>query len=148
MSQTDDGWMARAIAQARLALAAGEVPIGACLVRGEQWIDGHNRVVAAMDPTAHAELFTLREASQSWRCTRLDGARLFVTVEPCAMCTAACVYAGVEEVVYAASLADFSQLTGRSELPGTPGTLQLRTGANRAESLELIKAWSARQAIA
>ena len=98
MTTTDAGHMAVALEQARLALLAGEAPVGACLVDGDGVIAARNGVIGGPDPTAHAELNVIREAARQRRCLGFAGARLYVTVEPCAMCLAACHYAGIDEI--------------------------------------------------
>ena len=95
--------MALAIAEAKLAAAAGEVPVGAAIVldgviRGV----GHNRPIAAHDPTAHAEIEAIRKASMTLGTYRLDGASLYVTLEPCVMCIGAIVNARIARVYYGA----------------------------------------------
>ncbi|MEK6604999.1 MAG: tRNA adenosine(34) deaminase TadA [Nitrospirota bacterium] len=93
--------MQRALDEARLAAAAGEVPIGAVLVVGETVVArAHNRREIWQDPTAHAELIAIREASAQLRTWRLVGATLYVTMEPCAMCIGAAILARVERVVF------------------------------------------------
>ena len=96
--------MAVALDEARGALAAGEVPIGAVVVLGDRVIGrGANRPIAANDPTAHAEIVALRAAGASLRNYRLTGATLYATVEPCAMCCGAAIHARVARVVYGAA---------------------------------------------
>jgi len=94
--------MAAAIEQARLALAAGEVPIGAVVVvvGGGIVARGFNQPIGAIDPTAHAEMQALRRAAAATGNYRLADAVLYVTVEPCLMCVGALVHARVGEVVY------------------------------------------------
>ena len=95
--------MKMAVAQARLALAAGEVPIGAVVIAaGEVVGEGFNQPIAATDPTAHAEIVALRRAAAANRNYRLAGCTLYVTVEPCVMCVGAAFNARVERVVYGA----------------------------------------------
>ena len=95
--------MREALAQAQLALAAGEVPVGAVVVHGDTIIGrGHNAPVTQHDPTAHAEMRALREAARTLGNYRLDGCELFVTLEPCAMCSGAMLHARLARVVYAA----------------------------------------------
>jgi len=103
-SQTDHtAYMRQALRQAKRALARGEVPVGAVIVLGGQIIGrGGNRVVGASDPTAHAEIVTLRRAAQKIGNYRLVGADLYVTVEPCAMCAGAIIQARVERLFYGA----------------------------------------------
>lgn len=99
----DEAFMREALAQATLAGEAGEVPVGAVVVRGGQVIArGHNRPVAAHDPTAHAEIAALRAAAEALGNYRLDGCELFVTLEPCAMCSGAMLHARLARVVYGA----------------------------------------------
>jgi tRNA(adenine34) deaminase len=96
--------MGLALEQARLGDAAGEVPVGAVVVLDGRVIGrGHNRVIAASDPTAHAEVVALRDAAQAVRNYRLAGADLYTTVEPCPMCCGAAVHARVTRVVYGAA---------------------------------------------
>jgi len=94
-------YMRHALDEARLAAAAGEVPIGAVLVvDGTVVARAHNRREVWQDPTAHAELIAIREASAHLRAWRLVGSTLYVTMEPCAMCIGAAVLARVERVVF------------------------------------------------
>jgi tRNA(adenine34) deaminase len=96
--------MARALEQARAARDRGEVPVGAVLVRGGRLAaEGHNRTLTAADPTAHAEVLTLRAAAAAEGDFRLEECTLYVTLEPCAMCCGAIVLARVPRVVYGAS---------------------------------------------
>ncbi|HEY1103400.1 MAG TPA: tRNA adenosine(34) deaminase TadA, partial [Burkholderiaceae bacterium] len=99
----DQHWMALALAEARAAQAAGEVPVGAVLVRGDTVIaTGRNAPVEAHDPTAHAEIMALRAAAQKLGNYRLADCTLYVTLEPCAMCAGAMLHARLQRVVYAA----------------------------------------------
>ncbi len=96
--------MTAALAQARLAGAAGEVPVGAVVVKNGQIIaTGRNSPIAAHDPTAHAEINALREAARVLGNYRLDGCELFVTLEPCAMCAGAMLHARLQRVVFGAA---------------------------------------------
>jgi tRNA(adenine34) deaminase len=96
--------MRQALAQARCALAAGEVPIGAVVVReGRVLGTGFNQPIAAHDPTAHAEVMALRGAARAVGNYRLPGSTLYVTLEPCLMCAGALVHARVATVVYGAA---------------------------------------------
>ena len=99
-----DTFMEAALDQARLGLAAGEVPVGAVLVVGDQIIArAFNQPIRANDPTAHAEVLVLREAARLLGNYRLTEATVYVTVEPCLMCVGAMVHARVCEVVYGAA---------------------------------------------
>jgi len=93
--------MGLALEEARLGHAAGEVPVGAVVVLDGRVIGrGHNRVIAASDPTAHAEIVALRDAAQAVKNYRLVGADLYTTVEPCPMCCGATVNARIARVIY------------------------------------------------
>lgn len=103
-SVQDDHWMRRALAQAAQGAAAGEVPVGAVLVRdGVMLGEGYNCPIAGHDPTAHAEIRALRAACAFEGNYRLPGTTLYVTLEPCAMCAGAIVHARVDRVVFAAT---------------------------------------------
>ena len=100
----DDDFMGLALAQAREAGVAGEVPVGAVLVKdGRVLATGRNAPIAASDPTAHAEIAALRSASQTQGNYRLDGCTLYVTLEPCAMCAGAMLHARLARVVFGAA---------------------------------------------
>lgn len=100
---TDRLWMDRALGHARLAAAHGDVPVGAVVVHGgEVLAEAGNRREADADPTAHAEILALRAAARALGSWRLDGCRLYVTLEPCAMCAGALVAARLPELVYGA----------------------------------------------
>jgi tRNA(adenine34) deaminase len=100
---TDLEAMQAALAQARLAAQAGEVPIGAVLVHnGTILAHGQNRVLRDLDPTAHAEQVSIRSAARALANYRLNGCTLYVTLEPCAMCAGAMIHARLDRVVYAA----------------------------------------------
>lgn len=95
--------MQKALEQAEKAALAGEVPIGAVVVRnGEIIATAHNAPRALKDPTAHAEVLAIRAAAEALGQERLDGCDLWVTLEPCAMCAGAIVHARVDRVYYAA----------------------------------------------
>ena len=96
-------FMRAALEQARFGLVAGEVPIGAVVVAGEEIIArAFNQPISAVDPTAHAEVVALRAAAQVIGNYRLIGTTVYVTVEPCMMCVGALSHARVAEVVYGA----------------------------------------------
>jgi len=97
-------WMARALEWARTAASAGEVPVGAVVVRqGRLLAEAHNRTVSDGDPTAHAECLAIRAASGRLGDWRLSDCTLYVTLEPCAMCAGAIVLARIERVVFGAA---------------------------------------------
>jgi len=104
VSATHSTHMRAALAEARVALAAGEVPVGAVIVsaQGDVLARAHNLRETRTDPTAHAEILALREAGRQVGNWRLTGATLYVTLEPCPMCAAAIALARVQRVVFAA----------------------------------------------
>ena len=93
-----------ALAEARAAEAAGEVPVGCVIVRGGEVIArAHNRTIADHDPTAHAEMLAIREAARTLGTERLDDCDIYVTLEPCAMCAGALSFARIRRLYYGAS---------------------------------------------
>jgi tRNA(adenine34) deaminase len=101
---TADRFMREALALAAQAASAGEVPVGAVVVKEGSIIGrGYNRPISAADPTAHAEIVALREAASAEGNYRLPGCELYVTLEPCAMCVGAIVHARIARVFYGAA---------------------------------------------
>ena len=104
MDAQDQKWMREALALARQAEAAGEVPVGAVLVKdGAAVGSGWNQPIGAHDPTAHAEIMAMRAGARALGNYRLSGTTLYVTLEPCAMCAGALVHARVARLVYGAA---------------------------------------------
>jgi tRNA(adenine34) deaminase len=104
MGVDDEQFMREAVALARRAADAGEVPVGAVVVKDGAIIGrGHNRPVSASDPTAHAEIVALREAAAAIGNYRLSGCALYVTIEPCAMCAGAIMHARIGRLIYGAA---------------------------------------------
>ena len=100
----DAAFMSRALELARMAEAAGEVPVGAVIVKNGGIVgEGWNRPISTNDPTAHAEIVALRAAAQNLSTYRLLDTTLYVTLEPCAMCAGAMVHSRVRRVVYGAT---------------------------------------------
>jgi tRNA(adenine34) deaminase len=134
----DERWMRLALEEARLALEHGDVPIGAIAVlKGEIIGRGHNRREIDHDPTAHAEMIALRQASQVIGYWRLEGVTLYSTLEPCAMCAGAMVLARLPVLVYAAS--DPKAGAGGSVMdilnhPQLNHRVEVRSGVLQAES--------------
>jgi tRNA(adenine34) deaminase len=96
-------FMQLALGEARRAWAQGEVPVGAVVVKdGEVIATGYNQPIGSHDPTAHAEIVALRAAAEKLGNYRLPGCELYVTLEPCAMCSGAMMHARLARVVYAA----------------------------------------------
>ena len=99
----DEEFMRLALAEAEKALLAGEVPVGAVVVRGGEVIaSAHNGPVGLKDPSAHAEILALRRAAAAEGNYRLAGTTLYVTIEPCLMCAGALIHARVSRLVFGA----------------------------------------------
>ena len=102
-ARTDLALMAMAIVEAQRAAERGEVPVGAVVVIAGAVVGrGHNQPLAARDPTAHAEVVAIRAAAAQVGASRLDGASLYVTLEPCVMCVGAILNARLAKVYYGA----------------------------------------------
>ena len=102
-AELDRQFMQQAIEQAQLAALAGEVPVGAVLVRDGQVISkAFNKPITNHDPSAHAEMLALRQAADVEQNYRLPGTTLYVTLEPCTMCAGAILHARVDRIVYGA----------------------------------------------
>ena len=99
----DESWMVGALEEARASGAAGDVPVGAIVVRGgEALARSGNRTLRDQDPTAHAEALAIRQAAAALGRWRLDDCTLYVTLEPCAMCAGAVILARLDRVVFGA----------------------------------------------
>ena len=103
-TETDTKWMEKAIELARKAEAAGEVPVGAVLVKDDELIaEGWNQPISSHDATSHAEIMAMREAGKKLNNYRLVDTKMYVTLEPCSMCVGAMIHARVSKVIYGAS---------------------------------------------
>lgn len=117
----DRHFMARALDLAAEAESAGEVPIGAVLVKNNQIIgEGFNQTIHHHDASAHAEIIALRQAGQNLRNYRLPNTTLYVTLEPCPMCVGAIIHARVERLVYAATDPKTGAVEGAMDLLNHP----------------------------
>ncbi len=131
--------MAEALSEARKALEEGEVPVGCVVVRGGRVIArAHNRVEALKDPTAHAEILAIREAAKVLGDWRLKGCLVYVTSEPCVMCSGALVLARVEEVIYALPEPKFGGAESLFAIPDDP-RLNHRVRVRRGPMAEEVK---------
>jgi tRNA(adenine34) deaminase len=102
--ELDRHFMQQALEQAEFSALAGEVPVGAVIVRnGEVIARAFNQPITNHDPSAHAEILALRQAALSEENYRLPGATLYVTLEPCTMCAGAMLHARVDRIVYGAA---------------------------------------------
>lgn len=138
--------MRHALEAARRAMLAGEPPVGACLVaNGEIVATLSNAVIGELDITAHAEMRVIRQACRQLHTLDLGGCTLYVTVEPCVMCLAACHYAGIAEIIYGASIADMNAVTGNelAALSAGDGHLKPAGGCLADDCRALIATWSA-----
>jgi tRNA(adenine34) deaminase len=138
----DVEWMQLALAEARLAEADDEVPIGAVLV-GDGRILGraHNQTRALKDPTAHAEMLAISAAARAAGAMRLPGSVLYTTVEPCFMCAGALLHARVERVVWAVRDPKFGACASLGAVLDTPGhnhTVTHSEGVCADEARELL----------
>src|SRR6476659_8067250 len=103
-SEEDATWMEQALEQARLAAVAGEVPVGALVIKDGKILGlGQNRNLRENDPTAHAEIIALRQAAAAVGNHRLTGCAMFSTIEPCSMCAGALIHARIARLVYGAT---------------------------------------------
>ena len=120
--RSDEFYMHRALDQARQGLDAGEVPVGAVVVNAEGEIvgAGYNAPVAGCDPSAHAEIRALRDAGARLGNYRIDGCTLYVTLEPCLMCTGAIIHARLARVVYGAAEPRTGMVESRANLFAQP----------------------------
>ena len=135
--------MEEALRCAQRALEIGEVPIGAVVVRNGEIVGrGWNRTISDHDPTAHAEIVALREAGATIGNYRLGDCDLFVTIEPCAMCSGAMVHARIERLVYgsedpkAGAVHSIIQVVNHPQLNHM---LEVRSGVLAGRSAELLQ---------
>jgi tRNA(adenine34) deaminase len=137
--------MSLALEEARVAGSLGDVPIGAVLVRGEEVLArAGNARERDRDPTAHAELLVIREASKTLGEWRLDGCELFVTLEPCAMCAGAMVLARLPRLVYATADPKAGFAGSLGDLVRDPRLnhrLEVTTGVLETECAEMLRAF-------
>lgn len=142
----EEGWMRAALAEARLAAEADELPVGAVVVRGGAIIArAHNRTRRDADPTAHAEVLAIRAAAAALGDWRLSGATLVVTLEPCPMCFGALLAAHIGRLVFGAVNPREGAVGGVAYLPGErwKRTLSVRPGVRAAEASELLRSFFA-----
>ena len=135
--------MQAALAEALTAASAGEVPIGAIVVReGVVIAGGQNRVMRDCDPTAHAEIVAMRAAAEALGNYRLNGCTLYVTLEPCAMCAGAMIHARLDRLVFAAAdpkAGAAGSVISLINHPRLNHQMQVEQGILADESSELLK---------
>lgn len=144
-AREDHRWMSEALRLAEQAEAIGEVPVGAVVVRAGQVLGrGFNRRETDADPTAHAEILALREAASRAGAWRLDGAVMYVTLEPCVMCAGALVNARVARLVYGAMDPKGGACGSLFDIPADPRLnhhLPVTAGVMAEESAQLLRAF-------
>jgi tRNA(Arg) A34 adenosine deaminase TadA len=148
----DETFMRLAIDACRRGIAAGQTPFGACIVRGSEIIVAtHNHVWINTDITAHAEVCALRDACRRLKSIKLDGCTIYSTTEPCPMCFSAIHWAGMDRIVFGASIVDakeagFSELALSNEhmkaVGGSP--VMVVQGVLRGECMALFEEWRKR----
>ncbi|MFK7893469.1 MAG: tRNA adenosine(34) deaminase TadA [Granulosicoccus sp.] len=142
-ARSDRAFMSIALREARQAMAIGEVPVGAVLVQqGELVSTGHNQCIGSCDPSAHAEMVAIREAARCSGNYRLDGATLYVSLEPCLMCCGALLQARVQRLVYAAREPRTGAVVSIHEslrLPAVDHHIAITEGLMADESAMLLK---------
>jgi tRNA(adenine34) deaminase len=140
----DEQFMGEALYQARLSLDAGEVPVGAVLVieDGKMVAHAHNFPISLQDPTAHAEILALRQAAEILGNYRLPGTTLYVTIEPCLMCTGAMIYARIRRLVFGAADPKAGACVSLYRIPEDPRLnhrLEVTGGVREAECRALMQ---------
>jgi tRNA(adenine34) deaminase len=138
--------MGLAMAQARQAAAAGEVPVGAVVVAagGEILAQAHNAPISLSDPTAHAEILALRQAAAQVGNYRLPGATLYVTIEPCLMCVGAAIQARIKRLVFGAADPKAGACVSLYRIPEDPRLnhrIEVTGGVREAECRELLQSF-------
>ncbi len=144
-----DSFMAQALALAREAEAAGEVPVGAVVVVGGKVVGrGRNSPVSSSDPTAHAEMLALREAAAALRNYRLEGATVYATLEPCCMCAGALVAARVQRLVFGTRDLRFGGVRSKFRIADSDllnHRVEIVEGVQAGECVELLQAFFERR---
>ena len=147
LNRDDEFFMKLAYNQALKAWKSGEIPVGAVIeMDGQVIAAAHNMVESTKDPTAHAEILAITQAAAKIGDWRLNGATLYVTKEPCPMCSGACVMARLKRVVYAVGDPKMGFLGGAlkiHEVPTLNHHLEVSSGVLEAECLNLIKTYFA-----
>ncbi len=145
MSHSDELWMQEALREAQRALALGEVPVGAIVVREDHIVGrGCNRPISSNDPTAHAEILALREAGENIGNYRLLDCDLYVTVEPCVMCAGAITHARIRRLIYGAEDAKAGAVHSLVQLLNHPKLnhqVEVTSGVLAARCMDLLQAF-------
>lgn len=140
MLKTDEHFMRLALEEAQLAYEEGEVPIGAVLVHQERVVSkAHNQTEALSDPTAHAEVLCLSSATSYLDAKYLPECKLYVTIEPCAMCAGAIRWSRVSEIIYGAREEKFGYHVYSENI--IPRSTRVRGGILAEEAQALMKSF-------
>jgi tRNA(adenine34) deaminase len=143
MTSIDISFMHQSLDLARQAMSEGETPVGAIVCRGTDVLGrGYNRREQSKDPTTHAEILALREASVHMGDWRLEGCTLYVTLEPCAMCVGACLMARIDRIVFGAPEPKWGALGSRVNLlqdSPFPHKIQVTASVLAEDSAALLK---------
>tara|TARA_B110000858_G_C17798161_1_gene473647 strand:- start:98 stop:574 length:477 start_codon:yes stop_codon:yes gene_type:complete len=138
----DNYWMKKALLLAKKCLENDEVPVGALLVKDEKLISSaFNMPISGCDPTAHAEILTLRNAGKLLQNYRLPDTTLYVTIEPCTMCIGAIIHARVSRLVYGATEPKSGAVVSHLKLPNQAHynhIFQVKGGVMKKEASELM----------
>jgi tRNA(adenine34) deaminase len=141
----DDSYMRMALDLAREAAGAGEAPVGAVVVVGDRVVGrGRNSPISLNDPTAHAEILAMREASATVQNYRLPGAVMYVTLEPCVMCAGAMVAARISRLVFGARDLRFGGVRSKFRIADSDllnHRVAIEEGLLGVECAELLKAF-------
>jgi tRNA(Arg) A34 adenosine deaminase TadA len=149
----DEACMRAAIEASRQALAAGNMPFGACLGKdGRLLWTAQNTQITAQDCTGHAEVVLVREARQALGDDATEGATVYASGEPCAMCAGAMFWAGIRRVVFGATTPDIEAALGGPSLPmrcadalaGAQPAVQVEGPVLRDEAVKVLQAWRPR----
>jgi tRNA(adenine34) deaminase len=145
MPTPDELWMEEALREAARAQASGEVPIGAVVVLEDRIVGrGWNRPAFECDPTAHAEITALREAGREIGNYRLNDCDLFVTLEPCAMCSGAITHARIRRLIYAADDAKAGAVKSVMQILNHPALnhrVEVTSGVLAGRAMEMLQAF-------
>jgi tRNA(adenine34) deaminase len=145
MPTPDELWMEEALREAARAQASGEVPIGAVVVLEDRIVGrGWNRPAFECDPTAHAEITALREAGREIGNYRLNNCDLFVTLEPCAMCSGAITHARIRRLIYAADDAKAGAVKSVMQILNHPALnhrVEVTSGVLAGRAMEMLQAF-------
>ena len=140
---SDELWMEEALRCAQRALEAGEVPVGAVVVRAGLVVGrGWNRNLADHDPSAHAEIVAMRDAGRNLGNHRLGDCELFATIEPCAMCAGAAIHARVRRLVYGADDPKAGAIHSILQVVNHPGLnhqMEVRRGVLAGRSADILQ---------